>query len=55
MDHKCELQFFDFDLTLEPNLTLKPKLDLSHIPKSVLVPVPFILEPKSIISATHIP
>jgi len=28
--------------------------DLSHIPESVLVPKPFILEPKSTISSNHI-
>ena len=28
---------------------LEPKLDLSHIPESVLVPEPFIVEPKSTI------
>ena len=30
------------------------KPDLSHIPESVLVPIPFILEPKSTISLIHI-
>ena len=55
MDHECELKFFDLEPTIEPKLTLEPKFDLSHIPDSVLVLVPFILEPKSTISPTHIP
>ena len=32
MDHECELTFFDLKPTTELKLTLKPKLDLSHIP-----------------------
>jgi len=47
MDHECELKFFDLETTIEPKLTLEPKLDLSHIPELVLVPISFILEPKS--------
>ena len=48
---ECEFQFFDLDLTLESNLTVESKLDLSHILESVLIPVPLILEP----SSNHIP
>ena len=55
MDHECELKFFDLEPTIESKLTLEPKFDLSHIPESVLVPVLFILEYKSIILPTHIP
>jgi len=36
-------------------MTLKPKLDLSHIPESVLIPVPFIPDPKSNIPQNYIP
>jgi len=54
MVKECEFQFFNLDLTFEPNLTHKSKLDLSHIFKSVLVLEPFILEPKSTISSNHI-
>jgi len=46
MDHECVPQFFDLNRTLEPNPTLEPKLDLIHIPKSVSVLVPFILDLK---------
>jgi len=38
LENECELQFFDLDPTLESKSTLEPKLDLSHIPKSVLIP-----------------
>ena len=55
IENECEFQFFYVDSTLKPNLTLEPKLDLSHIPESVLVPVPFTFEPKSIISLNYIP
>ena len=41
--------------TLELKLTLESKLDLSHIPESVLVSVPFISEPKLSIPQNHIP
>jgi len=54
MDHECELQFFDLEPTFEPKLTLKPKLDLSHIPESVLIFEPFILESKLTIPPSHI-
>jgi len=54
MEKKCEFQFLDLDPNFEPNPTLKPKLDLSHILESVLVPVPFIPEPKSSILSNHI-
>ena len=39
--------------TLESKLALEPKLDLSHIPKSILVPEHFT-KPKSIIPPSHI-
>ena len=42
------------DPTLEAKLTLEPTLDLNHILESVLIPEPFILEPKSTISPSHI-
>jgi len=42
------------DPTFIPKSTLEPKLDLSHIPESVLIPVPYTLEPKSAISLIHI-
>ena len=35
--------------------TLEPKLDLSFVPESVSVPIPFIVEPKSSIPQNHIP
>ena len=54
MGNECEFKFFDLKPTFEPNLTLKPKLDLIHIPKSVLVLEAFILEPKSTIPLSHI-
>ena len=43
------------DQTLEPKPTFEPKFDLSHILESVLIPVPFILEPKSTTPLSHIP
>ena len=42
------------DPTFEPNLTLESKLDLSHIPESVLVPESFTLEPNSTFLSCHI-
>jgi len=54
MDHECELQFFDLEPTFEAKLTFQPKLDLTHIPESVLVSELFILEPKSTIPPSHI-
>jgi len=50
---ECEPLLFDLDPPLELKLTLKPKLDLSHIPKFVLIPSPFTLESKSTISPNH--
>ena len=41
---ECEFQFLDLDSTLEPKLTLEPKVDFSEL---VLVPERIILEPKS--------
>ena len=49
-----ESQILDLDSTLELKPTLEPKLDLTHITESVLVLVPFILEPKSSIPQNHI-
>ena len=54
MKNEFEFQLFDLDPTFEPNLTLEPKSDLSHIPESVLVPIPFTFEPKLFISPNHI-
>ena len=47
MGKECESQFLDLDSTFKPKLSLEPKLDLNHISKSVLVPIPIIQEPKS--------
>ena len=41
--------------TLDSKSTLEPKLDLSHIPQSVLVPILFILGPKLTTPLSHIP
>ena len=51
----CELQSYDLDQTHELTPTLKSKLDLSLIPESVSVPIPFIIEFKSFIPQNHIP
>ena len=51
MGKECEFQFLDLDSTLEPKLTLEPKVDF---PKLVLIPEPTILEPKSTIPPSHI-
>jgi len=45
LENECKLGFYDLDQTHEPTPTLEPKLDLSFIPKSVSVPIPFIVEP----------
>jgi len=55
MGKECEIQFFYLDSTLESKPTLEPKLDLSHIPESMLVLVPFIPEPKSSIPQNRVP
>ena len=47
----CEFQFLDLDSTLEPKLTLEPKVDFFEL---VLIPEPIILEPKSTILSSHI-
>ena len=54
MKKECEFQFFDLDPTFEPNLTLEPKFDLSHILETVLVLEPITLKPKSTIPQSHI-
>ena len=54
LGNECELQFYNLDQTHEPTLTLETKLDLSFIPKSVSVSIPFIVEPKSSIPQNHI-
>ena len=54
MGKEYEFQFFDSEPTFESKPTLDPKLNLSHIPELVLVPEPFILEPKSTIPQSHI-
>ena len=51
MEKECEFQFYDLDSTLEPKLTLEPKVDF---PELLLVPEPIILEPKSTIPPSHI-
>jgi len=43
--NECELQFCDLDQTHKPTLTLKHKHDLSFIPESVSVRIPFIINP----------
>ena len=48
---KCEFLFLDLDSTLEPKLTLEPKVDFSEL---VLVPEPIILESKSTIPPSYI-
>jgi len=55
MEKECKFHFFDLDSILKPKPTLEPKLDLSLIPRSVLVPIPFISEPKSSNSSYLIP
>ena len=55
MGNSCEFQFFDLNSTLESKPTLGPKLDLSHILESILVPVPFAFEPKSTTPSSYIP
>jgi len=51
MKNEHEFKFFDLDPTIEPKPTFKPKLDFTEL---VLVPEPFILQPKSIIPPSHI-
>ena len=53
LDSEYELEFYDLDQTHGPTLILEPKLDLSF--ESVLVPISFIIEPKSSIPQKHIP
>ena len=55
IDHECELQFFNLNLTHEPYPILEPKLDLIQFYKSLLVPKFFTLEFKSTVSQYHIP
>ena len=47
MGKECEFQFLNLNSTLEPKLTLEPKVNF-------YVPEPIILEPKSTISHSHI-
>jgi len=54
LGNECELEFYNLNQTHELTLTLEPKLDLSFIPESVSLPIPFIVEPKSSISQNHI-
>jgi len=51
MEKVYEFQFLDLDSTLEPKLTLEPKVEFFEL---VLVPKPIILEPKSTIPPSHI-
>ena len=55
MDNEFEFQFFDLDSIFESNPILESKLDLSHIFESILVPVPFTLEPKLTTPPSHVP
>ena len=54
LGNECELEFYDLDQTHQPTLTLEPKLNLSFFSESVLISIPFIVEPKSSISQNHI-
>jgi len=49
----CEHQFFGLDPIFEPisTLPLESRLDLSQIPKSVLIFIPILFESKSIMLA----
>ena len=51
MGKECEYQFLDLVSTLEPKLTLEPKVDFFEL---VLVLEPIILESKSTIPSSHI-
>ena len=51
MEKECEFHFLDLNSTLEPKLTLEPKI---HFRESVLVPEPIILESMSTIPLSHI-
>ena len=51
MGKECEYQFLDLVSTLEPKLTLEPKVNFFEL---VLVPEPIILESKSTILPSHI-
>ena len=51
MEKEYEIKFFDLDWTLEPKLTLEPKVDFLEL---VLIPELFISEPKSSIPQNHI-
>ena len=55
MGKVCEHQFFSLDPIFEPILTppFESRLDLSQIPESVSVFIPFPFESKSIISQNH--
>ena len=55
LENECELEFYDLDQIHDPTPTLEPKLDLSFILELVLVPIPFIVEPKSSIPQNRIP
>ena len=50
MGKEYEYQFLDLDSTLEPKLTLEPKVDFSEL---ILVPEPIVLESKSTIPPSH--
>ena len=51
MGKEYEFQFLNLDSTLEPKLTLEPKVNFFEL---VLVPKPIILDPKSTIPPSHI-
>ena len=54
LGNECEFEFYDLDQTHEPTPTLEPKLNLSCIPESVSISIPFIVEPKSSILQNYI-
>ena len=54
MEKEYESQYLNLDSTFKSKLTLEPKLDLNHTPKSMLVPIPILQKPKSSISQSHI-
>ena len=55
LGNEFELEFYDLDQTHGPASTLESKFDLSFIPESISVPIPFIVELISSILQNHIP
>ena len=50
IEKECEIKFFDLNSTLEPELTLEPKVDFLEL---VMVPESITLERKSTIPPSH--